>query len=518
MSEPDAPAVTLRALLDQAQARGLTTLPPYVSVILVQRLCRALQQQAREPGEVSLETVRVAFDGSVQAPVSGGPASDVAAAALILDQLLVETIEPELTRIIGEARRTDPSITTALALEQRLGHWQVKQRQLFPKHELVSALVAWLFPGDVEGAPDEAVAAWFAEQCTWPLAAERPAPAVPPSRRGTLAWPWRIALMGGALLGARLVLVELPSLFEQPPPVVRPTPARALEPAPALAPSQPAAAEPAPPSPPPPPPELPRWGEGAPAQVRLSSVVHGVLLETSGFSVSAPGTPWTVKTRSRQLPHPPPRYASLFVAEFDAQHAFQRLSLVGPKSWLVLTQPEARFFVVRTDQAPDDGSFSLLVSRPGAGPGQLRPEVLNAAMTDVEYRRFVLDGLLPTMQYAVAQESGPPVVVTATVAKAAVRDLTGAGFQQPGTPPDQVLLQVGAPVKVKGVSRLAFVVLTTKGAPEVFAAISVKALGEVRVPKPTNPALSSYEQCKQFAPDTTQCEDFRGAAPKRRKR
>lgn len=99
-----------------------------------------------------------------------------------------------------------------------------------------------------------------------------------------------------------------------------------------------------------------------------------------------------------------------------------------------------------------------------------------------------------------------------------MRDLTGAGFQQPGTPPDQVLLQVGAPVKVKGVSRLAFVVLTTKDAPEAFASISVKPLGAVAVPKPTNPALSSYEQCKQFAPDTTQCEDFRGAAPKRRKR
>lgn len=520
MSEPDAPAVTLRALLHQAQARGLTTVPPYLSVGLVQRLCRALQQQqAREPGEVSLETVRVAFDGTVQVPVSGGPARDVAAAALILDQLLGETLDAELTRIIGEARRTEPAITTALALEQRLGHWQVKQRQLFPKHDLVSALVAWLFPAQAAGAPEEAVAAWFAEQCTWPLSAERPErEAALPPRPGTLAWPWRIALMGGALLGARLVLVELPSLFDQPPPVVLPTPARALEPAPALAPSLPPAAEPAPPAPLPPSPALPRWGEGAPAQVRLSSVVHGVLLETAGFSVTAPGTPWTVKTRSRQMPHPPPRYASLFVAEFDARHAFKGLSVVGPKSWLVLTQPEARFFVVRTDQSPDDGSFSMLVSKPGAGAGQLRPEVLNAAMTDVEYRRFVLDGLLPTMQYAVAQESGPWVVVTATVAKAAVRDLTGAGFQQPGTPPDQVLLQVGAPVKVKGVSRLAFVVLTTKDAPEAFASISVNPLGLVPVPKPTNPALSSYEQCKQFAPDTTQCEDFRGAAPKRRKR
>lgn len=519
MSEPDAPAVALRSLLDQAQARGLTTLPPYVSVSLVQRLCRALQQQLpREPGEASLESVRVAFDGSMQVPVTGGPARDVAAAALILDQLLGETIEPELTRIIGEARRTEPAITTALALEQRLGHWQVKQRQLFPKHDLVSALVAWLFPADVKGAPDEAVAAWFAEQCTWPLSAERPARAAPRPRPGTLAWPWRIALMAGALLGARLVLVELPSLFDQPPPVVMPPPARALEPAPALAPPQPAAAEPAPPAPPPPSPALPRWGEGAPAQVRLSSVVHGVLLETAGFSVTAPSTPWTVRTRSRQLAHPPPRYASLFVAEFDAQRAFKRLSLVGPKSWLVLTQPEARFFVVRADQALDDGSFSLLVSRPGAEAGELRPEVLNAAMTDVEYRRFVLDGLLPTMQYRVAQESGPPVVVTSTVPRAAMRGITGAGFQQPGTPPDQVLLEVGAPVKVQGVSRLAFVVLTTKGAPEVFAAISVNPLGAVPMPKPSSPALSTYEQCLKLSPDRSQCEDFRGAAPTRRKR
>ncbi|MDP1829211.1 MAG: hypothetical protein Q8L48_38460 [Archangium sp.] len=514
MSEFDAKSVTLRALLDQGQARGLTTLPPFIAVSLVHRLCRALQEPLeRTPGEASLENVRVGFDGSVQVPVSAGAGRDVAAAALILDQLLGETIDAELTRLIGEARRSDPGITTPLALEQRLGHWQVKQRQLFPKHELVSALVAWLFP-ESEGAPDEAVAAWFTEQCTWPLAPGRLARAVVPTPRGTSAWPWRLALGAGALLGAGLVLVELPALFDEPaPPPAMIAPRPPAPPPPAAAPRPPTVD-----APPPAPPTLPRWAEGAPAQVRLSSVVHGVLLETAGFSVTAPGRPWAARTRSRQLPHPPPRYASLFVAEFDAQHAFKRLALVGPKSWLALSEPEARFFVIKTDHAPDDGSFALRLAGPGAKGEQLRPEVLNEAMTDVEYRRFVLEGLSPTMQYAVTQASGPPVVVTATVPKAAVRDLTGAGIQQPGTPPDQLLLQVGAPVKVKGVSRLSFVVLTTRDAPEVFASLFVKPLGAVPVPKPTAPTLSSYEQCRQFAPDPAQCEDLRPAAPKRKTR
>lgn len=515
-------SVTLRALLDQAQARRLTTLPPFIAVSLVHRLCQALQEpRERTQGEVSLESVQVAFDGTVQVPVSGGAERDVAAAALILDQLLGETIDAELTRVIGEARRTEPAITTALALEQRLGHWQVKQRQLFPKHELVSALVAWLFPppftlSGAEGRapPDEAIAAWFAEQCSGPLA-RQPARAVPP-RAGSISWPWRLALLAGALLGARLVMVELPALFDPPappaamisspappPPAVAPRPVTAVE-----TPTAPAS-----------PATLPRWGEGAPAQVRLSSVVHGMLLETAGFSVTAPWRLWAVKTRTRQRPHPPPRYASLFVAEFDAQHAFKGLSLVGPKSWLVLSEPEARFFVVKPDHAPDDGSFALLLAKPGPRGGsegeQLRPDVLNEAMTDVAYRRFVLEGLLPTLQYTVTQASGPPVVVSATVSKAAVRDLTGAGFQRPGSPPDQVLLQVGAPVKVKGVSRLSFVVLTTKDAPEVFASLSVIPAGPRPELKPKDRAPSSYEQCKEYAADPSQCDDLRTAAPRR---
>ena len=160
-------SVALSGLLTRARRRGMVTVPAFVTVGLVQQLCRALQQaQAHAqgvtaPGELTLETVQVGFDGRVRPAAFTEARHDVPASALILEQLLGETRDPELTRIITEARLADPEIATALALEQRLAHWQVKQHQLFPGHDLTSALVSWLYPEQSPAAPDEAVTEWL---------------------------------------------------------------------------------------------------------------------------------------------------------------------------------------------------------------------------------------------------------------------------------------------------------------------------------------------------------------------
>ena len=130
-------------------------------------------------------------------------------------------------------------------------------------------------------------------------------------------------------------------------------------------------------------------------------------------------------------------------------------------------------------------------------------------MTDLEYRRFVLDGLNQETSYAVSLRGNTPgptpfVVATATIPKASARSWTGSGFQLRGAPLDQVLLQPGAPVKVSGVSRLSFVVLTTTDAPEMMSSIDVAPRGAAPPPKRGSPALPG-ESCRDFAPPGVDC-------------
>lgn len=113
---------------------------------------------------------------------------------------------------------------------------------------------------------------------------------------------------------------------------------------------------------------------------------------------------------------------------------------------------------------------------------EVREGVLTDAMTQIEYSRFVLDGLEVGRTYEVLQRpttrgGGPPVVAIATIPNIHSRDFDSAGFTQPGAPLDQVLLTPGVPAKVSGVSRLSFVVLTTDAAPEVLASIEVVPSG-----------------------------------------
>ena len=72
---------------------------------------------------------------------------------------------------------------------------------------------------------------------------------------------------------------------------------------------------------------------------------------------------------------------------------------------------------------------------------------------------------------------GALVIATATIPRASARSWSDSGFQQQGAPLDQVLLQPATPVRVKDASRLSFVVLTTKGAPESRAWVVVEPSG-----------------------------------------
>ncbi len=515
-----AAVVPLAALVERARRRGLVSLPAYLTVGLVAQLCRALQQAHEQgavaEGELNLATVVVGFDGQVRPTCFGEARPDVAAAALVLDQLLGETLDPELTRIIGDARAKEPSITTAVGLERRLVHWQVKQRQLFPGHDLTAALARWLFPNPTRSL-DADVAEWLCAQCTGPLIEEPEPPSViEPSKPFNWRWIAGVALVllfGTAVaMVLQLLTVRRHSLETLPPDaVVEPAVAVVVPlptPKPVLIEAAPVAG-----------PALPRTATGAPAKLKLSSEVHGVLLERSGFPITAPSRRWAVKVAAPRGRKKAPRYASLFVAELGDGNV-ARLARVGPEAWLPLTGREARVFLMQTDQPADDGSFSLELGIPrgeGVRAAELREDVLTDAMTQLESSRFVLDGLDVGQRYEVTQQRAargatPPVIATVTIPNVHTRELRGAGFKQAGAPLDQVLLQPGVPVKVAGVSRLSFVVLTTADAPEAFSTIEVVPRGAAPAPKRGAPALPG-ETCRDFAPPGTDCSTMEQPGP-----
>ena len=260
-------------------------------------------------------------------------------------------------------------------------------------------------------------------------------------------------------------------------------------------------------------PSFTRNASGAPIKLQLSSRVHGVRLEASGFEVSAPWKNWAVKVVPMRGQTKAPPYGSLFVAELgDRQVA--RISRVGPEGWQQLHSRDARFFLMQTDLQPGEGSFSLAIGKAGKGQTkvtELREGVLTDAMTQIEYSRFLLEGLEPGQAYEVIQhkapkEAGPPVVAIATLSSVNSRALKGAGFNQAGSPLDQVLLSPGVPVKVSGVSRLSFVVLTTDDAPERLASIEVVPRGPAPLAK-KGKRSEDYETCRTYAPVGFDCND-----------
>lgn len=544
------PGVTLGELVARAHRRGLSALPAFLSVSLVQQICRGLQHAhqhgAPVPGAVSLESVVVGFDGRARVTCFGDAALDVPAAALVLDRLLGESVDAELIRIIAEAREPEAMrrVPTALSLEQRLGHWQVKQRQLFPRLELVSELVAWLYPGEARRETGEAFAAWMDTECTGPVRPEPPprprglpvATRPPSLRRMRVGLLTLLGLLVGTLLGVHSLLLKRE--LQPPQPSVEP-PSMAV-----LIPAAPAAAEPSQVKmvavAEEPVPNMSRRAEGAPAQVLLSSKVHGVELETAGFAVQAPTSRWAARTVPMRPRRQLPSYASLYVAEFDESSRLQRLTQLGP-TWLTLSQPSARFFAMQTDQPADDGSFGIALATVSVGviapdPRLERPDVLTDSMTTLEYRRFVLGGLNPSKRYVVTLRENrgptPPVIATATIPRAAVRSRTGSGFQQRGAPLDQVLLQPSVPVTVKDASRLSFVVLTTRGAPELRATVDVNPASAGRRPASDasmteglihdgkellkrheyRSAALVFEQCVQMDPTDFECQRLRATA------
>ncbi len=492
--------VSFRELAAAAAQRGLSPLPPFLSVTLVAKLCNALESAHQagtiEEGTVALDTVHLDLAGQVSVRAWGRPEDDVAAAALVLDELLGETLDAELTRIIAEARApaAERRVATARALEQRLGHWLVKQLQVHPGKDLGAELAAWLFPAHAPRPVNPEVAAWLeAERVAAVLqspspASPRPAEA-PPARALRLGFIFGVA---GLILGLGFIVLwhgEVPAAAEDtgPPPAVPLAAVAALRPAP------PGSDDPAPTElhriaaqpQVPPGPYLPRAATGVPAAIELSSDVHGIDLEQVGLRVDAPSPRWGLKTAASHAKDKAPEYAALFVASVDGS-GVRNVSVVGPKKWSEFVAPSVRVFAVQPDQAPGDGSFSLeFASITGGLPRPLpklrHASVLIDAMAQQEGRRFILSGLSPTQRYVVSLKAGPAsrVVATASIPRKG-RVWRGGGFQQAGSPIDQVLLQPGVPVELKGASRVSFVVLTTQAEAgtharvEVFAHIAVE--------------------------------------------
>ncbi len=466
------PGIPLSEVVEAAARRGLR-LPLFLRVTLVQGLAAQLalaHGRGDGRGAVSLETVELGFDGVARPLAWGLPGDDVRAAATLLAGLPGEAPDDELARVISEAA----DFPAPLVLEQRLGHWLVKQRQLLPGHDLPAEFMAWLFPQRAPEKASEVVTAWLDGEC-------RASPLLPPptprvARRPVTA---RLVLsLVGAVLGTGVMLNwAVHGLPERPPPpsarVVTPpppppVPALARTPEVQVAPSEP---EPA----------LPRWVHGAPAQAELSSRTHGVDLARAGFAVQGPGPRWALQTRTSNPRTPPPPYAALFAATFDPGGGLREVTQVNSKTWANFTAPSVRVFAMQPDVAPDEGSFGLAVAKV-SGQAHLetfastRADVLTEAMTQQETRRLVVDGLVATNSYVVVQRrvgSNARVIATATVSSRTARSMRALGFQRKDTPLDQVLLEPGVPVEVKGVTRVSFVVLTTSGAPEQRAWVEV---------------------------------------------
>lgn len=520
--------VRLREVLEVAERRGAASPPLFFSASLLRRVAQALGAPAAAAAsfDVSLD-----FAGRVTVVSSGAPAVDVAEAALLLDRLMGEQLDAELTRLIHEARLPGTDVDAA-ALERRLGHWLVKQHQLFVGQDLVAEWLAWLLPGDAPRPATPAVAAWFESTRAQPLAPARAAtPVVAPPRR------WPLVLAAVTLTGA--VGLALFSHDEVEPAAPPPVPLTVLAPpTPPTPPTPPAAPAPTRAAPPLPGPALPRHLSG-PTTATLSGAVHGLELERAGLAVKAVHPTWALRIAPRDPRRAPP-YAALFVAQVDASGRIDDVSVVSTQ-WKTLDQRRAaiaRVFAVQPDHPPDEGTFGLQVGEARGNavfehPAEARKEIFTDAMAQQEGRRLIIDSLDPQRRYQVTVTSPPRpgawVVVSVTAARGPSRSFRGEGLLLKGTPIDQTLLQPGVPVEVKGVTRLSFVVLTTADTRAAEATVAVTEVGAPPTARPLiapeneatvrelegdealrdhepRQAAEHFRHCLKLAPDRVDCE------------
>lgn len=467
-------SVTFGELLNETRDRGLTRVPPFLSVTLARLACRELEQPHDE-GALDLDTLSLDFAGKVHVDTTSADA--VLDLAEVLDALLAGHHDDELNRLLDDARApaNERSVADLRAFDQRLGHWLVKQTQ--PKKNVAAEFLAWLRPDEAPKAVSADFVQWIETERSTDVRAPSPRAAAPSpagdSKRGLFValGVLAVVIVGGFGFAIRMDAEPTPPpsgpIVLPPPKFVPPPPPQKVAAAPVI---QPLAV--------PVEPTLPRSGSGIPARIVLSNLVHGIDVTTAGLELTAPSKTWAIKTVPAPHDQKPPHYAWLFVATLDEQGALGSLSLVGPNEWKKLEAPRARVFAMQPDQRPDDGTFALAVAVMGAKLFERKEmqhhNVLTETMTQVEGRRFMLEALEPEKAYVVRLKSGPAkVVVTATFPRAMARTMRNDGFQTKGQPIDQVLLQPGSQVTVKGVSRLSFVTLTSPGAPDAQAEVEV---------------------------------------------
>lgn len=503
-----ASGVTLRELMDKARRAGHPRLPTFVAVHLLRRLSTAVENAiGLPPGALTMDSVSLHFDGTFSLTGSAGAAEDTRALAALFEPLSLDT-PPELALVIAAAARGELEQPRELA--RRLGHWAVKQQQLPGDMDLNVALLAWLFPGDVADEVTPELARYFESTRTAePESEAAPVVEAPPvGAKHNAGWLFgTLALV--AVTSTMLFLAhrstplfphygqadrDLPPM----PPTVEARPAPIVIPEPALT----------------------RVGHGVPANVLLKPSVHGVDLTRAGFELKPEAPPLRARLTTAQGNRQLPKYAWLYVAEFDAAGRFSKLSTLGTK-WAPFSAASVRFFLVQPDHPPESGSYDLEVQG-----GERHPNVFREAVTQQEGRRFILDQLDPEETYAVTLErppsgTAPPVVVSATQPYNWVQ---GGVF--PGNGPLlQALLSPGVPMKATHATRLSFVVLTTPETPDVQLTVKVQrwreqaadpALAmthyqrgeEAFIKGDYAAAITALSQCQKLNPAATLCSDL----------
>lgn len=521
---PRARGVTLRALMKRATQSGHPRLPPFVAVHLLQRLCASMEQVTGLPeGRVTLDSITCGFDGTFQFEGSEGAPADTIALASLFEPL--GGIPPDdLALVLATALRGELDGPRTLA--QRLGHWLARQRQPPGGMDPGVALLAWLFPDEAPVPPPLPLAEWFAhERTTETVIARRPT-GLTTDDAVDRATQRKVLIGLGVLVLGLISVLTVVSLREDE--HLPPRPVDLAKTVPALPVQKPQQA-PTLGEVPAPTPSLPHSAHGVPARFVLSFDAHGIDLQRAGREVKAPGPKWSARTSfAFKAPQLPP-YAWLYAAEFADDGTFLRLTTVGPE-WTALESAKARFFVMQPDHPPDQGSFDLALASGINGQrvlGERLRNVFGEALTQQEGTRFILDELNPAESYLVtvqrpARGPAPLIIMSATQPRAWM--YSGTAIHEKG-PMLQTLLTPGVPFRVKGVSRLSFVVLGVVGdatqyavnvvsSKDVGKAASTDASAHYRAGEQAflrgdlETAVNELTRCKQLDPKSSICSDL----------
>lgn len=437
---------------------------------------------------------------------------------------------PALAKLIDTALEPLPDARTpsALALEQQLSQWAAKNPVL-EGHDLIVEFLAWLYPQAAQQRGHEASAAmraWLAEGgarppvatlapgvMAAPTAARKRAtdlvsPPVDLARASTLELPIEersteplptdvkspslkrearaLALVVGTVLAVAAGVWAIGGFEEDPtamkaidvveaaPPAanratVRPPSVPVVVPA-SPTPKTPVPSTPAKPSVP----DLPMEGLGSPSNVVLSSLTHAVDLSQAGFGMQPedPNAPWALRTTfARSVPNSQP--GVLFAALLDENRQLVKLTTVGSE-WRPMEGKSARLFMMNPGSTYGIRTYDVALGTQASGvwvdqPGKRRTSVAFDALSGVDTRRFVLSALDAHVSQTITLRGAPGFSVAPVVACFINQRDVG----RLDMPVHQLLLEVDKPVTLREVSRVAFVVPTTPGVPELRAIVEV---------------------------------------------